>query len=136
MSDQFNGYHNFKDLPDLQGKQVKLPVGTVVKSTNSAKRSYTLKRAQTVRVNHLGCGESVCVGTELLNGSRRGCINPDSCQAVLEKYGTDCPDALVQHPDATVLHRQVFLPISNPTVVWVGSGGYWCEADLNLATWE
>ena len=137
MSVQFNGYHDFNDLPDLRGKQVKLPAGTEVTSTNPAKRERVLKRAQTVQVHHMGCGESRCVGTVFSNGERHAVrLYREESAAVKAKYGTDDHEVLVHHPDTRTLHGQVFLPISNPTIIWVGSGGYWCEADLNQATWE
>lgn len=129
----YKGYHDPKTLPQLQGKKVRLPAGTEVKSLKRG--TYTLKRAQTVTVHHLGCGMSVCVGSVSSNGQRVGrFLSRGDATLLKDIFGTDDLDVLVNHPDTVVRNFRVFLPVRNPTVCWPGTGGYWCEADINVAT--
>jgi hypothetical protein len=135
VSEKYKGYYDFSELPDLRGKRVKVPAHTKVSSTNPRKSSYVLSRPQTVVVHHLGCGMSACVGHMNAQGERRGrLVDKADIRALSPWYETEDVEALVHHEDARVLGYSVFLPVSNPTVVWVGSGGYWCEADINVVT--
>lgn len=137
---KFKGYHHEASLPFARGARIVIPAGTPVVSTHPQRKQFTTKRRQTVKIHSFGCGMSLCVGWELSNGTRRqgGLTRREDGSRLALIYGTSDPEKLVQHPE-TVLQRNgdgacssVFLPVQNPTVVWAGTGGYWCEVDLNL----
>jgi cell volume regulation protein A len=46
-----------------------------------------------------------------------------------EIYGTE--DLTQLWPLMRVINGSIFLPFSNPVIRWAGSGGYWCDADIN-----
>lgn len=127
------GYHDPKTLPIKVGQRVRVPKGASVRSTNPSKRTYTTSRAQVVLVRSLGCGQSYTVGHAYPDGTRRGSLfHREDANTLREIYGTGDPNELVNHPDATIQDHTVFLPVQNPAVVWAGSGGYWCEVDIDL----
>jgi hypothetical protein len=128
---KFKGYHENKDLPFQQGQEIVIPKGTPV---HSMKRGhFVTARKQTIRVNHFGCGQSFGIGY-FHDGQRiAGTHHNRSDIPVLEAlYGTADLDVLIHHPDAVIRERTIFIPTQNPTVVWPGTGGYWCEVDINL----
>lgn len=136
---RFKGYHDDASLPFARGARVVVPAGTPVVSTHPQRKQFVTKRRQTVKINHFGCGMSFCVGEELSNGTRRGTLmRREDGPHLASIYGTSDPNELVQHPEAITQSngdghcKSVFLPVHNPSVVWVGTGGYWCEVDINL----
>lgn len=136
---KFKGYHDVANLPFTQGARIVIPAGTPVVSTHPQRKHFTTKRQQTVKAHSLGCGMSLCIGWETGDGVRRGHLtHRGDGERLASIYGTSDPQELVQHPAATLQSngeghtKSVFLPVQNPSVCWVGAGGYWCEADLNL----
>lgn len=131
---RFKGYHESVDLPFKRGQDIVIPPGVEVVSTNPKRRRYKTNRRTVVRIDHLGCGRSFCVGHAFEEtGERVGSLTDRRDKPILEDlYGTSDPEMLVHHSDAVVRGRSVFVPIDNPTVVWAGTGGYWCEVDVNL----
>jgi hypothetical protein len=126
------GHHPETELPVKKGDVVRLKKGTSVKSYRP-KGNYTLTRAQDVTVFDIFNGISKSVPWCERDGYLRA--RPD-CQAVFEKYDELKLDALT-HPDALESDRlwnearALKIHESNPTVHWVGTGGYWCWVDIN-----
>lgn len=130
---KYLGYHEDAQLPFRRGQELVVPAGTPVVSTHPERRRYETTRRQTVRVHTFGCGRSFRVGLVSATGERRGCLASERDRDVLEElYGSSDPGLLVARPETVVVGHDVFLPVSNPTVLWVGTGNYWCEVDLNL----
>lgn len=129
---KFRGYHEVNGLPFRRGQSVVVPVSTQVDSTNPKRRKFKIRRRQTVRVDHVGCGRSFCIGHVYGDSQRVGSlIDRGDIEILQDRYGTSDLDTLVHHRDVVVKGRDIFIPIDNPTIVWAGSGGYWCEVDLN-----
>lgn len=129
---KFKGFHENSDLPFRQGQEIVIPKGTPV---HSMKRGhFTTTRKQTITIHHFGCGQSFSIGN-LINGERRaGSHYNRSDIPVLEAlYGTADLEVLIHHPDAAIVRgHTISIPTQNPTVIWPGTGGYWCEVDINL----
>ena len=109
----FLGYNDISTLPVKKGNQVYIPKGTLVKSMHPQKGNFISKRGQWVSVHHMGCGQTV----------------PEDDYD--RHYKHNFPDA---PKDLKYEERfnQVGYATMNPTVVWPGAGGYWCEVDINI----
>lgn len=130
---KFRGYHEDAELPLTRGQSIVVPAGTTVVSTNPRRRRFVTSRRQTVKIHSFGCGRSFCVGHETKDGQRVGSLMSREDGEILHGiYGSRDPAVLVNLADATVRGGTVFLPVDDPTVVWAGTGGYWCEVDINL----
>lgn len=117
------GYHDNIEISSLTSifprMTVLIPKGTRVYSQH--KGEYVTKRDQKVKVHHV----------------KNGCNLPLTdrhCQDQIEEYfkrdGAHCILSVVNNH---ILPRGInaSVPVKNPTVSWAGSGGYWCEADVN-----
>jgi len=103
---KYFGYHKTENLPSIRGKKVTIPKGTRYHSMKDGEYHVT-GRKMTVTVNHLSSGQEV----------------PDYDW---ERYYKD------SHPNPVKsLNHSNYYVLSNPGVVWPGSGGYWHTADLN-----
>lgn len=131
---KYRGYHEDSALPFKRGQDVVIPSGVEVLSTHPKRRRFKTARKQTVRLDRFGCGRSFCVGHVFEEtGERVGSLTDRRDKLVFEElFGSSDPEFLVNHVDAVVQGNTVFLPVDNPTVVWAGTGGYWCEVDINL----
>lgn len=128
---KFKGCHKDGELPFKRGQEIVVPKGTPV---HSMKRGhYVTTRAQTITINHFGCGQSFHIG-HLIKGQRHAGshYNRSDIPKLEGLYGTADLDVLIHHPDAVVKGRDIFLPTQNPSVIWPGTGGYWCEVDINF----
>jgi hypothetical protein len=134
----FRGYFETAILPVKPGQTVTIPKRTMVYSFLPGRPSRPNPRARKVVVHHLGCGQSMTVGSVDKDGTRHyhGYSDRDTyylsekwrvahktIQAEIEKRAVVVPDRT--YGARLVIHLQ------DPTVVWAGSGGYWCWADLN-----
>jgi hypothetical protein len=119
------------EMPFKRGQEIILPKGTPVRSLKRG--DYVTTRKQTIKVHSFGGGMSTHIGY-CHDGVRRSCrIHTRNEEDTIKGlYGTNDMDVLVHHPDAVVRGIDIFLPLQPPTVVWPGTGGYWCEADINL----
>lgn len=124
------GYHADADLPIKPGDYVVVPKGTIIKAMGPVKEKIA-GCSYKVQVHHLLNGQSFGIGFVTGEGERRapGLYRKDE-DAVKRVYGAYSKD-LLNHPDAVIRDRTVYLPICNPTVRWAGAGGYWHEADIN-----
>jgi hypothetical protein len=126
------GHHPETELPVKKGDVIRLKKGTAVKSFRP-KGNYTLARAQDVKVFDIFNGISKTVPFCERDGNL---LKRADCRAVFEKYDELILDSET-HPDSVEsdrLYREaIALKIheSNPTVHWVGAGGYWCWVDIN-----
>ena len=107
-----------KDLPIKPGDQVVIPKGTLVKTMHPGRASYVTTRAQRVKVNHMmpGCSWSYSMIGE--REARDFGLNFEALQELRRTDGRKYMDS--------------YHHVSNPAVVWAGTGGYWCEVDINL----
>jgi hypothetical protein len=113
---KFIGYHENEQLPFKQKQRVKIPKGTYVKSTNpkyktEGKRGYGgfhLKRDLWVTIHHFGCGQ---------------CVEEHDYLKDYKHY----------YPNAPIVETKYGLKYAtqNPSIIWVGAGGYWHEVDIN-----
>ena len=144
------GYHEHSKLPFKVGDVVLLPKGTPVKSTNPARGSYVTNKEQRVRVAAVGSGQSFPVGTVThctglpvnFRWSVSGNDLPHLASVLGLPYETP-PEQSAAHREIERVARQNLKPVGNgirfiaevptlnPTVRWAGTGGYWCEADIN-----
>lgn len=99
---RFFGFYQPFELPIKDGDSVVIPKGTPVRHRNKVTVS---KRAQTVRVHHV------------LPGMSRPAYDAHRYENM------DIPAGLEDH---------LLIPVSNPTIVWAGAGGYWSEVDINF----
>lgn len=128
---KYKGFHQDEQLPFKKGQEIVIPKGTPV---HSMKRGHFITtRKQTVTINHFGCGQSFHIG-HFRDGERHAGshYNRNDIPKLEGLYGTADLELLVHHPDAVVKGRDIFIPTQNPSVIWPGTGGYWCEVDINL----
>ena len=100
---------------------MKIRAGSVVKSTKRGE--YTTARTQTVRLYHYINGYS-CTASTALN-------DRDVYYPLLEKGYDFAPLKKLREDDYQAFHTVQMVEIRRPTVVWAGTGGYWCETDIN-----
>ena len=146
------GYHNTSDLPIKMGQMVTIPKGTKVKSTHPHRKDYVTKRKMTIKVNHLGSGESWSIGNlyrkegqpddfrltgvndrdlhylaECLGLPHSNKAEDDAALATL----IDIAKQNLKPSNDTGTAFNAFVPVHNPCVTWAGTGGYWCDVDIN-----
>lgn len=126
---QYVGYHDLGSLPIKARETVTIPAGTIVHQIGPNSRTYALKRRQTVLVNHLLPGRSVKPVDQRPKDRFNG------HDAAYAEY-----DALVERMRAAqgdeyrTLYCAVcdfWVHVENPKIRWPGTGGYWCEVDIN-----
>lgn len=98
---RFEGFHEHHTLPIEKGDLVTIPKGTMVCSTKPG-ANKPASRTYTVKVFRMSTGAS---------DTKHEVIYPEDGSKPFTKTVT--------------------VPFENPKVVWVGSGGYWHEADIN-----
>lgn len=140
------GYH--EDLPIKPGMKVKIPKGTAIRTTGPHPKAPA-RRSLTVTVNHTLPGQTITVGhyyvasetwywTERekdLYWVMRQMGLPHSTKAEREAALETIKAEAMKNLEDTWGHGKVMsarLHTQNPSVRWVGSGGYWMEADINL----
>jgi hypothetical protein len=108
------GYYDDKHLPFKRGETVVIPKGVqVYMRTHPSKKGYVTKRSMEVKINHILPGQTVP-------------------ERDYERYHKaeypDCPHSEEEvHPGYT---QRVYY-LQNPRICWAGTGGYWCEAEIN-----
>lgn len=104
-----------------RGTTVLIPKGTLINSCHPSKKSYISKKDMKVKVHHLMPGQNIPVNDRDYN---------DQIKNYSQLTGAVC---LLGKNNGEILPRGInaTLPISNPSVCWAGSSGYWCEADIN-----
>lgn len=119
------------DVSFIEGKQIKIPKGTMVHTTHPTIESGPSKTTRTVTVDHTICGSMISTcdvsrhdahksgyTTEELNFERE--LGWEERRRVREETGCH----VYEVEDFYLIH-------SNPTVVWSGTGGYWFWVDIN-----
>ena len=114
---KYIGFHDTKDLPFKKGQTVVIPAGVVVRSTNPSARERVTKRKQTIKVNHLMNGREVD-------------------DRDFKRYWPDATpyksyERFMESNSGKKYSTGIWHVLENPSVVWPGSGGYWCEVDIN-----
>jgi len=116
--------------PFAKGETVLIPKGTLVDGVPA-------KRSQKVVVHHLGCGSSLYVG-RLRPGQDTPILGVgDRDKVVVERiYGTEDLTKLwnegkMELSCVSSAYSDIFLPLSEPTVVWPGAGGKWRSASIH-----
>lgn len=130
MAVKYPGY--CKDLPVNPGQWVKIHRGVKVRTRTG---TQTTKRTYTVKVNHTLPGVSLHLGCRdpTTNEVSLNPLSDNDKETVLALYGTLNPtalwDKLVEVPKGDKI--DLFLPIQNPSVCWIGGGGYYVDCDIN-----
>lgn len=128
----YTGYSNETHLPIKAGMIVKLPKNSLYDCNGNL---FENKKNRSIKVDHVLPGQSIVVGYfhHATREVHLSYTHQQDAYLVEKIYGTD--DLMKLWPQMTVEdhghYSTIFLPISNPQVSWVGSGGYWCRADLN-----
>lgn len=99
-----------------RGDRVRVPAGVTVRSTHPTRKSWTTKRAQTVRVDHEMSGRYIPVREAL-----------DLHRAELTKQGFDLSKMEAWERDNAPEYYRMMVQIEESSVRWAGTGGYWCE---------
>ena len=113
--DRMVGYRS--SLPVKAGDVVTIPRGTVAKTMHPNRNQYVTARAQKVRVNHTMPGQSYAFS---MIGEREA-----------RDFGLDMDQLRKMRAEDHKLFRDSYHHVSNPAVCWAGTGGYWCEVDIN-----
>lgn len=144
----YRGYQEKSTIPFRKGDKVLIKKGTPIITTRPGKRDLVAKRTYEVLVNHTLCGRSMRVGTRIYDANdnlsdEHYCFEHKSDRyRAMEMFGTDkikeiplmcLVEKMHRKREDGSLHVGVYIDIDNPTVRWVGSGGYWYEADVNDA---
>lgn len=129
----YTGSYDPKDLPFRKGDRVTLPKGTIVSLQYGSQGMTELQRDTVVTVSHVLPGESHRVGTFYAHGEELSWDN-DIPLLTLRMYGGRYPEDLWPRVQVKEEREGVFalyLPMSNPEIVWEGSGPHWHSADIN-----
>ena len=118
---RYEGYHETSVLPVKRGQKVVIPAGVTVRSSGS-RGTYVTKRVQTITVGPIMNGQSV---------PAHYALNDRRYRKPLEDKGYDFAPLEALRDANTKDFYQTMIPILPPTISWVGSGGYWCEVNLN-----
>jgi hypothetical protein len=134
-----------KDLPIQKGTKVRIKKGTMVRSIRQAEPKAA-GRTYTVQVDHVLSGQSMVIGTVYPDGSwhwqvrtkdmagamaRRGLPYTEASMEVLKEEAMKDLRSRTIHDGSQSTVKQAWLHVTNPSVRWAGSGGYWHEADLS-----
>jgi len=142
--------HQKGELPLQKGDRIRVPRGTLIRTTNPSKpREYRSKVSRTVRVDHTLSGQSIVVAFKHPTRYIRGSMHWRDFYNICQNRGLDYPyqqeppidELLAMFKEAGIeleerdalggKYQNVWLHLNNPSVRWAGSGGYWCEADIN-----
>lgn len=118
---RFEGYHDDHQLPFKRGQKVVIPAGVTVRSMGS-RGTYVTKRAQTVAIHHFLPGQSI---------SNHLALNDKDYYYPLKAKGFDFSALEKLREENHLEYYEGRVATQNPTVVWAGTGGYWCDVDIN-----
>jgi len=124
------GYQDRKNLPVKIGDKVVIKAGTRITSTNPSVPERIAKRNMTVTVRSTGSGQSIppsCISHYEVDTLRANDFDDEIVEATLAVYRHECSRLGYTNVDFTPFS----FPIKNPEVLWAGTGGYWCSADIN-----
>lgn len=128
----YTGYITEALLPIKAGMTVKLAKGVLYACRGKLVEN---KKNRSIKVNHVLPGQSLAVGFfhHASGEVHFSYTQRHDIYTVKNLYGTD--NLMDLWPLMTTSdydhYSTIFLPISNPQVSWAGTGGYWCDADIN-----
>ncbi len=112
------------DLPFKRGDRVRVKKGATLFSTHPSKDGpYTAYRSQTVVVHHTMPGQSY--GYMTITERERYWLETKGYGEQLAEMDRLLEEKKYDEWRDFKIHTQ------NPRVVWVGTGSYWVEADIN-----
>nr|BFD64950.1 hypothetical protein BdHM001_36310 [Bdellovibrio sp. HM001] len=111
--EMFIGYVETERIPFKKGDVILIPAGTKVKSTNPSKREYLTKRKQRIKVFSVDTGSDM---DEALYSYE------------IDRHGADENAPVIEREVAGSMQRRRVT--SNPSIVFTGSGGYWCHVEV------
>lgn len=118
------GHVAASSLPFRRGDQVVIPAGVTVTSTNPSRRSYKTTRKQ--RVTAVMVMEGCSVHPSMTNFRfQPGTPEGDQFEAFRQLRET------ANTPEAYQQMRDFRIHMSNPSISWAGTGGYWCDVEIN-----
>ncbi len=118
----YEGYH--EELPFKRGDRVRVKKGARLISTHPKKpEPYQAYRSQVVTVHHTMPGQSYSHVT--ITERERHWLEAKGYSPELEEMDKLYEEERLEEWRAFRIHTQ------NPRVVWVGTGHYWVEADIN-----
>ena len=124
----YRGY--CETLPIKKGDTVIIRKGTTINSFNPSKLAYTAKKDTKVNVNHVLCGS--CISASLVDRHDILFLESAGYDEEIRKQLNDLYWHEIQRVGYdSVNHQRYAYPVTNPSVVWAGTGGYWCEVDIN-----
>jgi len=123
---KYKGFHTDSAPPIKPGTKVRVPKGTMLRTTHPSKDGwYENGKTRTVTAHHVINGISTPVRELLYQRDRYGDDDPTL-------RGVDWDEVKRIMEDATMdTYQNKMYPTVNPHVVWPGTGGYWVEADIN-----
>lgn len=133
---KYRGFYNVdKHEPLRRNQLITIKKGTLVRDGKNVVKAAS--RKQHIKINSFNCGMSICVG-HFHETSGHVSLHYQSKydnETVMRTYGTEVLEDLwplmtvKRYDDSNV--GSIFLPISNPEIVYAGSGGYWKYIDIN-----
>ena len=125
------GYVETHNHPFKVGQKVRIRKGAKIGST-APSGSRTQGRSQTVEIQILNCGRSVCVGYQIDEKDEPKLRYHTKIWDSVEKiYGTSDLETLYLQGHITRLDNgDLILKLEDPGVQWAGAGGYWCWTDI------
>ena len=113
--------NNVLYVPDLRpGEYMVLEKGTEAYSYHRG--TYVLKRAQVVKLAHYHQGFEITASTAL--------NDRDYYDRLAERGFDFAPLIELRETNPHKFHNDLSIMFNTPKVVWAGSGGYWCSADI------
>jgi len=134
------------ETPDIpRGTYIRIPKGTVIRTTHPCYTDKTAARTYTVTLDHIIGATSLPVAHR--DYDAEGNVQYESepqlwhgdVNLVLKRYGTVDLESLREHfvegprrlrPDGTS-YCSLFLQVLEAEVSWAGSGGYWFRAPVS-----
>jgi len=127
---KFVGYFEENALPFKKGDTVVIPAGVEIQTLHPSKPHKIInKRKRKVKVNHLMNGQSISPDFFKRNDFPGYDAEFDHYDLLRLDARTE-PDAEKSIAKWKAL-REYKIHTRNPKIVWPGTGGYWCEVDIN-----
>lgn len=132
----YRGYHDDDAYKIFRRNQlITIKKGTLVRDGKNVVKAAS--RKQHIKIHSFNCGMSICVGHFHDISGHVGLYYQSKYdhETVMRTYGTEKLEDLwplmtvKRYDDSKMV--SIFLPISNPEIVYAGSGGYWKYIDIN-----
>lgn len=146
LDTSYRGYHDPKTLPIKAGDTVMILKGTEISYSFPRPETRKAGRSQRVKVHHVLCGSSMRIGMIYSDGDSVILSHWRDLQRLCLQHGIpvqgprddaafrklwDLPQAEKRPDDRRPGAFDIWFHLTDPMVVWAGTGGYWRKVNIN-----